>query len=106
MKYILAAILLVLYLVIQDNQAAQSNEWLQFKLVHNKLYETKDEEAQRFSIWQANKKLIELHNLKFEQGLVTYSLNMNKFGDMVIKIIKINENACELCLLFNVLYNI
>ncbi len=85
MKFFFIPILFVLNLLIQSNQASSSKEWLQFKLVHNKLYETKDEEDLRFSIWQSNMKLIEEHNQKFEQGLVSFSLNMNKFGDMVIQ---------------------
>lgn len=76
-------ILFVLNSTILGIQAILGKEWSQFKLVNNKLYGTEEEENLRFNIWRSNTKLIQEHNRKFEQGLVSYSLNMNKFGDMV-----------------------
>ena len=83
MKYYFLMILFVLNSTILGIQAILGKEWSQFKLVNNKLYGTEEEENLRFNIWRSNTKLIQEHNRKFEQGLVSYSLNMNKFGDMV-----------------------
>jgi hypothetical protein len=35
------------------------------------------------SIWEANVAIIRKHNLEADIGLHTYTLGMNKFGDMV-----------------------
>lgn len=57
-------------------------EWKQFKAKHGRNYTTADEENRRLGIFVRNTMFIERHNRKFYRGLVTYSLRMNKFGDM------------------------
>lgn len=58
-------------------------EWADFKLQFNKQYESDEDDNLKFSIWESNMKFINEHNERYEQGLETYTLEMNKFGDMV-----------------------
>ena len=79
--------LLILSIIATYNcQNYDSSDWFQFKQKHTKFYKTTEEENSKFGIWQLNKNLIEEHNKKYELGLVSYTLRMNEFGDMVIKI--------------------
>ncbi|CAH1100336.1 unnamed protein product [Psylliodes chrysocephalus] len=57
-------------------------EWKHFKNNHGKLYRNSVEETYRFSVFQANLRRIEEHNVKFEQGLSTFRMGMNQFGDL------------------------
>ena len=56
--------------------------WTEFKSKHSKLYESNDEESSRRSIFEANLKKIQSHNLRADMGHHTYRLGMNQFGDM------------------------
>ncbi|KAB7504468.1 Cysteine proteinase, partial [Armadillidium nasatum] len=47
----------------------------------NKEYSA-EEDARRFKIFNANKKMIEKHNKKFEEGKVSFTMGINKFADM------------------------
>ncbi|CAH1391941.1 unnamed protein product [Nezara viridula] len=53
------------------------------KKQHGKSYHSTEEEHLRMNIFAHHLKMIEEHNAKFEAGLVTYSLAMNHFGDML-----------------------
>ncbi|CAH1100335.1 unnamed protein product [Psylliodes chrysocephalus] len=57
-------------------------QWTHFKNNHGKLYRNSVEETYRFSVFQANLREIEEHNVKFEQGLSTFRMGMNQFGDL------------------------
>jgi len=58
--------------------------WTLFKGVYEKQY-TFAEEINRRSIWEANLGLIRKHNLEADLGLHTYTLGMNRFGDMTVQ---------------------
>lgn len=81
-------------------------QWTLFKNVHGKQYSSVEEEAARYvlyyfyfaslffksylffsissrSIWEANVAKIQKHNIEADLGLHTYTLGMNRFGDMV-----------------------
>ena len=58
---------------------------------HEKTYSTPDEENLRMTIFHKNKEMIEEHNKKYEQGLVSYSLKMNHFGDLVYYLLIITD---------------
>ncbi|CAF4419701.1 unnamed protein product, partial [Adineta steineri] len=60
----------------------RSNEWTLFKQVHGKQYESMKEELTRRSIWEKNVAKIQQHNLEADLGIHTYTLGMNRFGDM------------------------
>ncbi|KAH8399520.1 hypothetical protein KR222_010276, partial [Zaprionus bogoriensis] len=57
-------------------------EFLSFKLRHNKLYESKAVELKRLQIFQDNKKLIDLHNQRYEMGKETFKMGVNQFTDL------------------------
>ena len=51
-----------------------------------KEYATKEEEIARFAIFMDNRKFIVKHNKKFEQGIKSYYVGLNKYSDMVLTI--------------------
>ncbi|CAG9133299.1 Cathepsin L [Plutella xylostella] len=58
-------------------------EWTAFKMEHSKKYDSEVEDKFRMKIYAENKHRIAKHNQKFEQGLVSYKLKQNKYGDML-----------------------
>jgi len=56
--------------------------WALFKRVHQKQYHSIEEESLRRNIWEANLEKIRQHNLEADLGIHTYTLGMNRFGDM------------------------
>jgi len=63
-----------------DNQL--NNAWTLFKHVHQKQYNSFEEETTRRNIWETNLDKIRQHNLEADIGIHTYSLGMNRFGDL------------------------
>lgn len=59
-------------------------EWQVYKMMHSKEYHI-DEELPRFTIWKMNKDIIEEHNKLADQGIYSYWLKMNHFGDLTNK---------------------
>jgi len=53
-----------------------------FKVEHRKSYFDANEESYRRTIFSSNLRKIRLHNDEFAQGLHTYDMAMNEFGDM------------------------
>jgi len=80
---------LLLCLVVYVNGVALSykdvifEEWEAFKLNHGKSYSDKSEESFRLKVFMENKHLIAKHNQRASNGLKSYSLAMNQFGDML-----------------------
>jgi len=56
--------------------------WGSFKSQYNKVYADKDEELTRRMIWEKNLAFINKHNLEAGLGQHTFTVKMNKFGDM------------------------
>jgi len=56
--------------------------WIGFKNEHAKSYQTSEEEVLRRITWEANLKYISKHNSEHSLGKQTFTLKMNKFGDM------------------------
>lgn len=56
-------------------------EWELYKSSYGKKYEPHVEKIRRY-IWEDNMKYIHQHNVKAERGEYTYTLGMNKYGDM------------------------
>ena len=56
-------------------------EWEAWKAQHGKTYTHKAEELERNGVWARNKDIVESHNAENEGG--SYTLAMNRFGDMV-----------------------
>lgn len=61
------------------------NSWSEFKIFHKKSYETVSLETKRRAIWETNLKKINQHNLEHSLGHHTYTLKMNKYGDLTNK---------------------
>jgi cathepsin L len=52
-------------------------------MTHKKYYNSKFEEGYRRKVYLNNLQKIQQHNQKYKLNLVSYKLQMNKFGDMV-----------------------
>merc|ERR1711970_1037314 len=61
---------------------ASQEEWEAWKEEYGRKYFDDDEEAYRMSIFEHNLAFINTHNADFDNGLVTFTLGMNQFGDM------------------------
>jgi len=72
------------------------NQWTLFKRVHEKQYNSVEEEATRRSIWEANLAKINKHNLEADMGVHTYTLGMNRFGDMTHEEFKKQMNGLKI----------
>jgi len=59
--------------------------WEQFKLIHGKVYQDKEEEIYRKSIFEENLKDIKEHNKLYLDGLVPYSKEANHLADKHIE---------------------
>ena len=70
-------------LLSAQDEKDEQEKWFNFKQQNSKQYESAEEDNLKFSIWESNMKFINEHNERYEQGLETYTLEMNKFGDMV-----------------------
>ncbi|CAH2085098.1 unnamed protein product [Euphydryas editha] len=57
-------------------------EWDNFKLEHDKSYESAEEERNRMMMFLVNKYRVYKHNQLFERGQVTFRLGLNKYSDM------------------------
>ncbi|KAE8574109.1 cathepsin L isoform X1 [Halyomorpha halys] len=73
--------LLLLVSIVAGNSLS-SHHWNTFKLSHEKKYENLSEERYRRSVYLENKLKIDLHNQRYEKGLVSYKLEINHFGDL------------------------
>jgi cathepsin L len=81
-------IILVLASVIACSSAAAifdatlDSAWTDFKKVFNKEYRTIEEATERRLTWESNHKYISRHNLEHALGRHTFTVKMNKYGDM------------------------
>jgi cathepsin L len=62
--------------------AELNEDWEAYKTKHTKEYENDAEELLRRSIWEKNLKKIQHHNIRYSLGEVSYTLGMNKYGDL------------------------
>lgn len=58
-------------------------EWDIFKLTYMKKYESDMEDGFRMKIYMDNKHKILQHNKRFQQGMESFKLDMNHFGDLL-----------------------
>jgi len=58
-------------------------EWQTWKLTHSKTFDSHMEETFRFKIYLQNKAKVEKHNSQARQGKHSYTLKMNKYGDLL-----------------------
>ncbi|CAF3786403.1 unnamed protein product [Rotaria sp. Silwood1] len=72
------------------------NAWTLFKRVHKKHYNSVEEENARRNIWEANVAKIHQHNLEADIGIHTYTLGMNRFGDLTHEEFKQQMNGLKI----------
>ncbi|KAG5870091.1 hypothetical protein JTB14_015190 [Gonioctena quinquepunctata] len=60
-------------------------EWERFKLKYSRDYQNYDEENHRFAIFNSNLLRIKEHNEKYENGLSSYKMGVNRFADITPK---------------------
>ncbi|XP_040577317.1 cathepsin L [Lepeophtheirus salmonis] len=60
-----------------------SSEWTLWKKLHGKRYGSFQIEELRFKIFEENRIKIQKHNAEAQNGLHTYTLAMNQFGDLL-----------------------
>ncbi|XP_014239963.1 cathepsin L1-like [Cimex lectularius] len=84
-KYTMKAFLALLCLaaLAYSAPADDNSLWKQFKQTHSKFYETENEEQVRKAIFLQNKAKIDAHNLRHQNGEVTFTMKMNQFGDLL-----------------------
>ena len=58
-------------------------EWETWKLTHNQKYDSHLEEKFRLKIYMENKAKVEKHNRLALKGKHSYTLKMNKYGDLL-----------------------
>merc|ERR1712109_371081 len=58
-------------------------EWEGWKTVHQKNYDTPEEEKFRMKIFMENKQKIAKHNTRYHKGHHNYKLEMNHYGDLL-----------------------
>jgi len=58
-------------------------EWEGWKTVHQKNYDTPEEEKFRMKIFMENKQRIAKHNTRYHKGHHNYKLEMNHYGDLL-----------------------
>ena len=83
MKFALCFLALCLGVAAAMEVDLLQGQWNSFKMMHNKTYKSADEEAARFAIFKMNLNKINKHNEEAQKGLHTFTLRMNKFGDLV-----------------------
>nr|AWU67226.1 putative cathepsin L [Crangon crangon] len=74
--------LLCLLLVCGLAVAIPTNEWEEFKKTYGKSYANSADEEYRKTVFEDKLQFIAEHNARFDQGKETYTVGMNKFGDM------------------------
>ncbi|KAK4876096.1 hypothetical protein RN001_012518 [Aquatica leii] len=80
--------LIVLVVAFTASQVTSSNDlieekWITFKNNFRKQYSNRVEETNRLKIFNENLKTIDAHNKKYEKGLVSYTLGINQFSDLL-----------------------
>jgi hypothetical protein len=75
--------LLSLVLAVHKTDDSLRNEFRKFIVFFEKEYKNLQEENMRFEIWKKNLVFIENFNADTAAGKHTFSLKMNRFGDLV-----------------------
>jgi len=82
MKLIILAVLVACISAASIFDAQLDSHWENFKIVHSKKYESNHDETLRRLTWEANLRYVNQHNAEAENGVHTFTLKMNRFGDM------------------------
>lgn len=60
-----------------------AEEWQLWKSDHSKEYESQKEDLERHLVWLSNREYIQQHNTNAKAGVFGYTLELNRFADMV-----------------------
>ena len=60
-----------------------TQEWEEFKTQHGKTYSNPEEESFRMKVYLENRHKIARHNMRAANGIKTYTLGMNEYGDLL-----------------------
>jgi len=82
MKLIVLAVLVACASAASIFDVTLDSHWENFKTVHMKNYASNKEETLRRLTWESNLRYVNQHNAEAEAGQHTYTLRMNKYGDM------------------------
>lgn len=79
-------ILITIYLsgaaaALNESQVIQQ-QWNEFKISYNRTYKSAFDESAKLKIFKTNLRNIVEHNKLFEDGTVTYTIGINRFGDV------------------------
>ncbi|RXG58371.1 Digestive cysteine proteinase 2 [Armadillidium vulgare] len=77
-------LLFLVVLVWASALSTVDQDWEDYKTKYNKEY-SPEEDIKRHQIFNENKLMIEEHNKKYEEGEVTYTMEINKFADMLLE---------------------
>jgi len=89
MKYVAVSVILGLAVTLASAASISPHlqeEWELFKITHGKTY-TEVEEKFRMQVFLDNRQGIARHNTRHLNGEVSYTLAMNKYGDLVSSIL-------------------
>ncbi|CAF1548255.1 unnamed protein product, partial [Rotaria sordida] len=56
--------------------------WKLFKNLHNKEYNSINDEQLRRNIWEENVRMIQKHNFESDLGIHTFTMKVNQFADL------------------------
>ncbi|XP_049320221.1 procathepsin L-like [Astyanax mexicanus] len=79
---VLLAVAALVVVVGAATVSEEDKEFESWKQEHGKSYGSEEEESQRKMSWLTSRKLVLEHNKLAEQGLESYTLEMNEFADM------------------------
>lgn len=82
MKFSLVLLVLTVGTALALTEDPAVRQWGIYKKVHGKSFESVDADIARFNIWKSNLNYIKQHNLEAAAGKHTFTLAMNKFGDL------------------------
>ncbi|XP_072932408.1 cathepsin L-like peptidase [Epargyreus clarus] len=83
MTYVATLLLMVATVSTTSLIELVREEWIAFKMEHQKAYSDETENQFRMKIYLENKQMIAMHNQRYERGLTTFRLKQNKYTDML-----------------------
>lgn len=93
MKLILALSVSMFVLCVNTANLIDSHlneEWSEFKTKFNRTYSA-SEELKRFEVFRANAEKIKAHNERYDMGLESFKIGMNRYGDLTYdEVVKIH----------------
>jgi len=99
MKFLTLAVLAVAICCAASAKIFDSeldNVWLSFKQEHGKTYANQQEESNRRLVFESNVRLVHKHNMEASLGKHTYTVKMNKFGDLTNKEFRAMMNGFDM----------